>query len=115
MGYLGFVVIVAAAGLIIFLLWHWNYRASMGRYSGFGRNRKNGLPEDPIPPFKRTVSGPSEEELKHQQFDQKLEAWQKSFEARRLRFHTNNVDSLKGTKYTFVPRTRTGEPISNSA
>jgi hypothetical protein len=75
---------------------------------------KNGLPEPPVPPFKRTISGPSEAELKQLEFQRRIEEWQKRHPV--LGFQTNaRLDALKGEKYTFVPRTRNGESISSSA
>jgi len=62
MGYIGFTIFVAASGALIVWFWHRSYKAA--KNARYGRYCKNGLPDDPIPPFKRTVSGLSEAELK---------------------------------------------------
>jgi len=112
MGYIGFTIFVAASGALIVWFWYRSYKAA--KNARFGRYCKNGLPDDPIPPFKRTVSGLPDTELKHIEFDQKLDAWQRGFEARRAHFN-NNADALQGTKYTFVPGPRRSNSAASSA
>jgi hypothetical protein len=114
MGYVGFTIFIAASGALIFWFWHRTYNSRQSAGLGQGRLLKNGLPDEPIPPLKRTVSGQSESEQKEYQLLDRIDAWQKSYEARRHRFN-NNVEALKGTKYTYVPRSRSGGPISSSA
>jgi hypothetical protein len=108
MGYIGFTIFVAASGALIVWVWYRSYTAN--RNARYGRYLKNGLPDDPIPPFKRTVSGLPEAELKRIEFEQRLDGWQRGFEARKAQFN-NNVEALQGEKYTFVP----GPRRSNSA
>jgi len=115
MEYVSFTVIVAASGALIAWLWYRSYRAGIeARRFGGGYVSKNGLPDEPIPPFKRTISGLSEADASQMQFNQRIDVWQREYESRRLQFN-NNVEALQGMKYNFVPRKRTGEPISNSA
>lgn len=115
MEYVSFTVIVAASGALIAWLWYRSYRAGIqARRFGGGYVSRNGLPDEPIPPFKRTVSGPTEADAAQLQFNQRIDVWQRDYEARRLQFN-NNAQSLQGMKYNFVPRKRNGEPISNSA
>jgi len=112
MEYIGFTMIVAAGGAIVFWFWRRSYRA--GLEAGRPGRMKNGLPEPPVPPFKRTIGGPSEAELKQLEFERRIEEWQKRHPV--LGFQTNaRLDALKGEKYTFVPRTRSGERASSSA
>jgi hypothetical protein len=109
MEYIGFTMIVAAGGAIVFWFWHRSYKAGMKT----GRTG-NGLPEPAIPPFKRTISGPSEAALKEIEFQRRIDEWQRRHPV--LGFQYNNrLEALKGEKYTFVPRTRKGETLSNSA
>jgi len=114
MGYIGFTIFVAASGAFIVWFWHRSYTANRNARFGRGRYLKNGLPDDPIPPVKRTISGLPETELKHIEFDRKLEAWQRGFEARRTHFN-NNVEALQGRKYTFVPGPRRSNSAASSA
>jgi len=112
MGYIGFTIFVAASGALIGWFWHRSYKAA--KNARYGRCGKNGLPDDPIPPFKRTISGLPEAELKRIEFEQKLDAWQRGFEVRRAH-HSNNVEALQGTKYTFVPGPRRSNSAASSA
>jgi hypothetical protein len=109
MEYIGFTMIVAAGGAIVFWFWHRSYKAGIKT-----ARTGNGLPEPTIPPFKRTISGPSEATLKEIEFQRRIDEWQKRHPV--LGFQYNNrLEALKGEKYTFVPRTRKGETLSNSA
>jgi len=112
MGYIGFTIFVAASGALI--VWFWYRSNNAAKNTRYGRYCKNGLPDDPIPPFKRTISGLPEAELKHIEFEQKLDLWQRGFEARRAKFN-NNVEALQGTKYTFVPGPRRNNSAASSA
>ena len=115
MEYVSFTVIVAASGALIAWLWYRSYRAGIeARRFGGGYVSRNGLPDVAVPPFKRTISGPSEAEASQSQFQQTIDIWQHDYEVRKLQIN-NNAEALKGRKYNFVPRKRTGEPISNSA
>jgi len=113
MGYVGFTIFIAAGGAIIALYW---YRSYMARANGSAGNRlnRNGLPDDPIPPFKKTICGLSEAERKRLEFEQRLERLEKEYQAGTLRLYSR-LDSLKGTKYTFVPRSRSESAASRSA
>jgi len=113
MGYVGFTIFIAASGAII--AWYW-YRSYLARANGSAGNRlnRNGLPDDPIPPFKKTISGLSEAERKRLEFEQRLERLQKNYQAGTMQLYTR-VDSLQGTKYTFVPRSRSESAASHSA
>jgi len=109
MGYTEFTIIVAAGGVLIFWLWHRSYNA-VGRN---GRTDANGLPQEPVPPFKRTISGPSQAELEQARFVERINSWQK---AHSTPGKLNGMStSLSGTKYTYVPRKRNGEPLSTSS
>ena len=110
MGYIGFTIFIAASGALIVWLWHRNNTTDRHVRFGYTRRRKNGLPDDPIPPVKRVVSGLSDSAMKQVEFEQKLDSWQRNFEARKAQF-SDNVTALQGTKYTFVP----GPRRSNSA
>jgi len=109
MGYTEFTLIVAAGGVLIFWLWHRGYRAA-DRNTRLGAN---GLPQDPIPPFKRTVSGPSEAELETARLVERINSWQK-LHSKPGPFNGKPA-TLSGTKYTYVPRKRNGEPLSPSS
>jgi hypothetical protein len=110
MGYVSFTVIVAAGGALIFWLWYRGYTAD----DRARKARGNGLPQEPVPPFKRTISGPSEQESAQVQLQERLNAWETAFQQRRT-LHNGQAQPIEGVKYNFVPRKRNGEPISNSA
>ena len=114
MGYIAFTMIVAASGALIVWFWHRSYTAD--RYARFGRGSRsrNGLPDDPIPPFRRTVSGLSDAEKKRLEFEENIDVWQRRFESRKAALN-NNVDTLQGEKYTFVPGPRRGDSAATSA
>jgi hypothetical protein len=114
MGYIGFTMFVAASGALIVWFWHRSYTAD--RYARFRRTRqsRNGLPDDPIPPVKRAVDGLSDAEKRRIEWEEKLDTWQRGFETRKAAFH-NNVDTLQGEKYTFVPGPRRSNSAASSA
>lgn len=112
MEYIGFTMIVAASGAIVFWFVQRSYRMGMGRGRA-GRSR-NGLPEPPAPPFKRTISGLSEAETKQTEFQQRIDEWQKRHPVLGFQYNAR-LDALKGEKFTFVPRTRNSESASTSA
>jgi hypothetical protein len=114
MGYIGFTIFVAASGALIVWFWHRSYTANKNARFGRACQSKNGLPDEPIPPFKRTVSGLSEAEAKRIEFEQKLDVWQRGFEARKAQFN-NTHHALQGTKYTFVPGPRRSNSAASSA
>lgn len=115
MGYLAFAVIVAAGGALILWLWWRQYRANERLYAGRIGRTANGLPVERIPPLKRTISGPPEEELVRLEFQERIEAWQKhQFQSRRGQ-NDNKAFVLKGKKYHYVPKAREGNEASTSA
>ena len=114
MGYVAFAVIVAAGGALILWLWWRHYRSIGSAPLNRVGYAANGLPLDPIPPFKRTVSGPSEKDRELWDFEARLDAWQQTFQSRRDHKDTN-PHVLKGKKYHFVPKAREGGEVSNSA
>jgi hypothetical protein len=114
MGYVAFAVIVAAGGALI--LWFgWRYcRTTDTRSLGRAGYAANGLPLEPIPPFKRTIGGASVKDLERWAFEQRVEAWQKRFQSRGG--HNNsNPHVLKGNQYHNVPQAREGNEVSTSA
>jgi len=114
MGYIAFTMIVAASGALIVWFWHRSYTAD--RYARFGRasHSRNGLRDDPIPPVKRALDGLSEAEKKRLEFEGNIDVWQRKFESRKAAFN-NNVDTLQGERYTFVPGPRRGNSAASSA
>ena len=113
MGYIAFTMIVAASGALIVWFWHRSYTAD--RYARFGRasHLRNGLRDDPIPPVKRALDGLSEAEKKRLEFEGNIDVWQRRFESRKAAF--NNVDTLQGERYTFVPGPRRDNSAASSA
>ena len=114
MGYIAFTMIVAASGALIVWFWHRSYTAD--RYARFGRasHSRNGLRDDPIPPVKRALDGLSEAEKKRLEFEGNIDVWQRNFESRKAAFN-NNVDTLQGERYTFVPGPRRDNSAASSA
>lgn len=114
MGYIGFTIFIAASGALI--VWFWQRSMTADRNARFGRTHhsKNGLPDEPIPPFKRTISGLSEEELKRLELERNLDVWQRNFQVHRA-YLNNKVDALQGEKYTFVPGPRRSNSAASSA
>ena len=114
MGYVAFAVIVAAGGALILWFWWRHYRSIGSAPLGRAGYAANGLPLDPIPPFKRTISGPSERDRELWDFEERIEAWQKTLQSRRGH-NDSNPHVLKGKKYHYVPHAREGNEVSTSA
>jgi len=108
MEYVVFTIVLAAGGGII--TWAWNRFMVVEKSNGAGSARQF-KEADPIPPFKRTISGPRQDELDRAEFENRLWSWQ-----RKLYDQSNrdpaSVEGLSGTKYTYVPRQRqsAGQP-----
>jgi hypothetical protein len=114
MGYIGFTIFVAASGALIVWFWYRSYRSAKNARFGRACHTRSGLPDAPIPPFKRTISGLPEAELKRIEFEQKLDVWQRGFETRKAQLN-NTHHALQGTKYTFVPGPRRSNSAASSA
>lgn len=97
MEYLYFVGIVAAVASIFLVLW----RFSSLRKTFFG-GHDTGLNKERIPPVKKTVCGLSEKEREQIEFQQRIDVWQRDFEARRSQFN-HAYTSLQGEKYRYEP------------
>jgi len=102
MEYVVFTIVLAASGVII--TWVWNRFMTVEKSNGAGSS-KGELPAEPIPPFKRTISGPRQDELERAEFENRIEAWQRKLYEQR---HNDpaTADGLSGKKYTYVPRQR---------
>jgi hypothetical protein len=114
MGYIYFLIVLAASGAII--VW-WG-----GQRSALARKRKNSIlsrqgtdrfANDPISVLKRAINRQPERqpetELEHTDFLARVDVWQKDHQVRRTKFNTN-AESITGTKYTYTP-----PPKSHSA
>ncbi len=103
MGYIYFLIVLAASGAII--VW-WG-----GQRSALARKRKNAIlsgqwtdrfANDSISVLKRAINRQPETELGHTDFLARVDVWQKEHQVRRTKFNTN-VESITGTKYTYTP------------
>ncbi len=100
MEYVVFTIVLAAGGGII--SWAWNRFMVAEKPNGAGSSRQ--LKEaDPIPPFKRTISGPRQDELDRAAFENRLWSWQKKL-YQQSTDDPASAEGLSGTKYTYVPR-----------
>lgn len=105
MEYVVFTIVLAAGGVIIF--WAWNRFEAVNKTNRVTRSQpaKADVLAGPIPPFKRTISGPRVEDLEHAEFENRIGSWQK-------KLYEIASDSpapengLSGTKYTYVPKPR---------
>jgi len=105
MEYVVFTIVLAASGGII--TWAWNRFMVVDKSNGAGSSRqlKGVVPADPIPPFKRTISGPRQDELERAEFENRIWSLQRKF----YKQGNNNpasAEGLSGTKYTYAPRQR---------
>lgn len=105
MEYVVFTIVLAASGGII--TWAWNRFMVVDKSNGAGSSRqlKGVVPADPIPPFKRTISGPRQDELERAEFEDRIGSWQRKLYAQ-SNTDPASEDGLSGTKYTYVPRQR---------
>jgi len=101
MEYVGFTIFIAASGAII--IWFWHRYATVP--DARSRREKGALPQEPIPPLKRTVSGPRPKELEQVEFLDRIDVWQKEHQVQQERY-ARSLESLNGTKYCYQPRKR---------
>jgi len=114
MGYMYFVIFIAACGLVI--IGYGSFVAYVnkgGNLSLFGQD-KNTLPRKSVPPLKNTVSGNSDLENERNELLEKVDIWQKDHEQRRSSFN-NATYSLSGTKYHFEPASRNRSAAASSS
>lgn len=98
MEYLYFVGTTAVVALVVLLAWN----AEKLRALVFSGHQQDGVTLDPIPPRRKTVSGPSEKELEQADFQNRMQSWEKRYELRRKLF-TQSQESLKGQPYIYEP------------
>jgi hypothetical protein len=96
MEYVVFISIVAATGLVMFLVV--KGKSAISRRS---QTERSGL--EPAPPFKLTVSGLPKVQSEEEQFKAKLDSWQSNYFRRQWRLSPGTQGSLKGERYKFVP------------
>jgi hypothetical protein len=113
-----FLTFIAASGLVIMLYWQKSVWARRGENSTLSRGRHGQLADEPIPQFKTTISGESKTESDRTKLLNKIDVFQREHQVQNSMFN-HSTASLKGTKYTFTPRTKqpssTVESINDSA
>jgi hypothetical protein len=102
MEYVYFIISIAAGCLVLVLVWNISVSVGKGDRSLFARKPGNCLNADPIPPFKKTISGLSRNELDQITFQDRIDVWQKDHEVRRTRLIHSDVP-LSGKKYIYTP------------
>lgn len=100
MEYIYFVLSIAAVGFIVNFSFKKIVLGRKSRVSGISKRQNTGLIEEPIPPRKRTISGPSIAELDQIEFQSRIGDWQKSHATPGFLF-TRSEESLNGKKYTY--------------
>lgn len=112
-----FLAFIAASGVVIMWYWKRSVWARGGENSTLSLGRHGQLSDDPIPQFKSTISGESETESDRAKLLNRIDVWQREHQAQNSMFD-HSAASLKGTKYTFKPRTKqpssTAESINDS-
>lgn len=113
-----FLTFIAASGMVIMWYWRTSVWARGGENSTLSSGRHGQLADEPIPPFKSIVSGESETESDRTKLLDRIDVWQREHQVRNSLFN-HSTASLKGTKYTFTPRTQQpsskAESIKDSA
>jgi hypothetical protein len=99
MEYVGFTIFIAASGVIFF--WFMQRFVSSRKTAGAGKAQqlKSDAPRLSIPPVKRTISGPRQEDLEYVEFVNRTDFWNKDREVRPEIF-SRTVGTLSGTPYT---------------
>jgi len=113
-----FLTFIAASGVVIMWYWQRSVWARGGENSTLSGGRHGQLSDERIPPFKTTISGESETESERTKLLDRIDVWQREHQVGNSLFN-NSASSLKGTKYTFTPRTERpsskAESIKDSA
>jgi hypothetical protein len=105
MGYVYFVIFIAACGLVIIGYGSIVGFLNIGEKLSFFRQANNTLPQKPAPPLKQTIGGISDLEIQRDNLMSKVDIWQKEHEQRRSSFN-EAAYSLSGTKYQYKPSGR---------
>lgn len=83
MDYIYFIVLIAAVSFVLTFYLRSKDLERNSRGTSPGKQQNSRLNRDPIPPRKRTISGPPENEEEIITFLKKVDHWEKRFEARR--------------------------------
>ena len=114
MGYVYFVIFIAACGLVIIGYGSVVGFLNNGEKLSFFRHADNTLPQKPFPPLKKTIGGISDLEIQRNDLMSKVDVWQKEHEQRRSAFNDSTY-ALSGTKYQFKPAGRTRRAALNTS
>jgi hypothetical protein len=114
MGYVYFVIFIAACGLVIIGYGTFFGYFNNGERLSFFRQANNTPPKEPAPPLKKTIGGISDLEIQRDELMSKVDIWQKEHEQRRSTFNSATY-SLSGTKYQYVPSGRNRTAAVNSS
>jgi len=114
MGYVYFVIFIAACGLVIIGYGSVVGFLNNGEKLSFFRHADNTLPQKPFPPLKKTIGGISDLEIQRNDLMSKVDVWQKEHEQRRSAFNESTY-ALSGTKYQFKPSGRNRTAAVNTS
>jgi hypothetical protein len=114
MGYVYFVIFIAACGLVIIGYGTFLGYLNNGERLSFFRQANNTPPNEPAPPLKKTVGGISDLEIQRNDLMSKVDIWQREHEQRRSTFNEAEY-SLSGTKYQYEPSGRNRTAAVNTS
>lgn len=114
MGYLYFLIVLAASGAIIFWFGQRSVAARKREKPILSSQQVSNLPDVSARALKRSFGNIHETDSEHSDFLERVDVWQKEHQVRRTRF-TTNTESVTGTKYTYSPppKSRSAETRSN--
>ena len=102
MGYMYFLLILAASGAIIALIGHRSVSGRKKRMSTQSRNEAEHSLDDSFLALRRSATRKPVGESDDPDFVKKVDVWQKEHQVRNAWFNTN-MESITGTKYKYTP------------
>ena len=114
MGYLYFLLILAASGAIIALIGHRSVSGRKKRMSTQSRNEAEHSLDDSFLALRRSAIRQPVAESSDPDFVKKVDIWQKEHQIRNAWFNTN-MESITGTKYQYTPPAKRRSATDNSS
>lgn len=114
MGFVYFLVFIAASGAIIFFYGHRSVMARNKRKTLHSGQQSIRKVDDSLLALRRNAIGRTSPDPDRTEFLERVDVWQKDHQLRRDWFN-QNTESIHGTKYTYTPPPKRGSAEANSS
>jgi hypothetical protein len=114
MGFVYFLVFIAASGAIIFFYGHRSVMARNKRKALRSSQQNNRNVDETLLALRREAIDRASPDPDHTEFLDRVDVWQKDHQRRRDWFN-QDTESIHGTKYTYTPPPKRSSAAANSS